>query len=64
MNPFLAAVMRIAQNHYGGNMNTPQSSRWLAMMARHSQAANPVSQNVINQLGVNSPQDVMRMPYR
>lgn len=61
MNPWLQAVMRIAQGHYGGRPNP----RWLRSLSYQPEAQrSPVFQNVISQLGLGAPSDVMRMPNR
>ncbi len=51
MNPFLAAVLRIAQGHYGGRPNP----RWLAQIGQAPEARNTLGQNLMYNLGNGSP---------
>ncbi len=63
MNPWLQAVMRIAQGHYGGNMNDPRAANWLRRLQTTSpEARTPLAQRVFAQLGTSDPSYVMSMP--
>ncbi len=62
MNPWLAAVMRIAQGHYGGNMNDPRAANWLRRIQQQPDARTPLAQRVFAQLGTMDPSYIQGMP--
>jgi len=50
-NPFMQAVQRVAQQHYGGNMQQPSAQRWLARINQDPNAqANIATQQLIRRL--------------
>lgn len=51
MNPFLAAVLRIAQGHYGGRPNPA----WLKKMQAAPESQTTIGQNLAYNLGTGTP---------
>jgi hypothetical protein len=52
MNPFLAAIMRIAAQHYGGGrLNSIQGRTWLARVGASPEARDPRTQAALGYLG-------------
>lgn len=55
MNPFLEAVLRIAQGHYGG----APPSHWVQSMQQQPYGQTPIGRRLLGNIGLMSPQQVM-----
>ena len=64
MNPALQAMLRIAQQHYGGNIQTGRGRTWIDRLAQNPEFRKPVAQRLIAQLGLSqSPRDVFAIKH-
>lgn len=57
MNPFLQAVLRIAQGHYGGRPKTA----WLQRMAQQPDMQTAIGQRLMQNLSMGTPQQIQGM---
>jgi hypothetical protein len=57
MNPFLQAVLRIAQGHYGGR----PSSAWLKRLSANPEAQTTIGRRLMFNLGTGTPGQIQGM---
>ena len=61
-DPFVAAMLRVAQQHYGGNLGAGAGANWLHRMAYNPTTnANPLARRLIGLLGNSDPRAIMGM---